>query len=55
MSFTIVVNNCWDCPYREKNVGGKVTHYCRKARTSMCDEDFPKYCPLAQQKPIVKS
>ena len=46
MSITIVVNNCWDCPYRDKNVGGKVPHYCRKAKYSLCDQDFPKYCPL---------
>lgn len=44
--FIITVHNCWDCPFRERNVGGKVPHYCTKARTSMCDEDYPKHCPF---------
>ena len=49
MSITLVINNCWDCPYRDKNKGGRVPHYCRKSHTTMCDEDFAKYCPLIKQ------
>lgn len=51
MSIMLVINNCWDCPYRENNEGGKVPHYCRKKHSCMCDEDFPKYCPLAKHEP----
>lgn len=54
MSIMLVINNCWDCPYRENNEGGKVPHYCRKSHSCMCDEDFPKYCPLAQHEPTTK-
>lgn len=55
MSVVLIINNCWDCPYRENNKGGKVPHYCRKKHTRMCDEDFPKYCPLPPGIPQVKT
>lgn len=49
MGFIVDVENCWDCPYRQANVDGKVPHYCRLGRTCMSDADFPKYCPLSKK------
>ena len=46
---TIKVTSCWDCPYRRENKGGQVPHYCSKSCDTMCDRDFPKYCPLFKE------
>ncbi len=49
MAKKIIVNNCWNCPYREENTGGEVPHYCRLQHSSMDDSGFPQYCPLENE------
>ncbi len=49
MAKKVIIHNCWDCPYREKNTGGQVPHYCRLQRSCMDDSEFPKYCPLENE------
>ena len=49
----IFVNNCYDCPYREENTGGKVPHYCKNPNIvcrAVADEDFENVCPLKELK-----
>lgn len=41
--------NCLDCPFGEKNVGGKVPYICNLYRTSFCKEDAKYYCPLEKE------
>ena len=51
----IFVNNCYDCSYRDANIGGKVPHYCKHPNIvcrAVADEDWEKYCPLKESPSI---
>ena len=46
--FTKKPDNCLKCPFGERNIGGKVPYICNLYRTSFCEEDAKKYCPLEE-------